>query len=147
MTSPMIFPCKQGLGCSAPSASLIKDVGYSGGDYHGTWQLLTGNECVQEEGPGESAFMGPGLQRAPSAPNLMDFGADTPTPPGSAGCAAHLESSSDSFSSHSIRIKVPTSARSMPVAARTLECINEYKLTQHSMYSCPFQFIAAHAQR
>ncbi len=52
---------------------------------------------LQDEGFGESAFTGPGLQRAPSAPNLMDFGADTPTPPGSAGSAGHLESSSESI--------------------------------------------------
>ena len=52
---------------------------------------------MQEEGFGESAFSGPGLQRAPSAPNLMDFGADTPTPPGSTGSAGAREPSAETI--------------------------------------------------
>ena len=52
---------------------------------------------MQDEGFGESAFTGPGLQRAPSAPNLMDFGADTSTPPGSTSSASQLEPATESI--------------------------------------------------
>ena len=44
---------------------------------------------VQGEVFGENAFSGLPPQRTPSAPNLMDFGADTPTASGSTGSAAH----------------------------------------------------------
>ena len=51
-----------------------------------------------QEGFGESAFAGtPPLQRAPSAPNLMDFGADTPRPSLSNDCAPNPSSSAISI--------------------------------------------------